>query len=51
MGRQPDKLTYTFHLRSGVTFHDGTPFTSAAVMASIARWLAVNGGPAYIAAM
>ena len=32
-----DNLTYTFHLRSGVTFHDGTPFTSADVMASFNR--------------
>jgi peptide/nickel transport system substrate-binding protein len=29
--------TYTFHLRSGVTFHDGTPLTSSDVAASIAR--------------
>src|SRR3984885_10545259 len=27
----PDPLTYVFHLRRGVTFHDGRPFTSADV--------------------
>ncbi len=32
-----DGLTYTFTLRDGVTFHDGTPFTSAAVQPSITR--------------
>lgn len=26
-----DSLTYTFHLRKGVTWHDGVPFTSADV--------------------
>lgn len=40
---------FTFHLRHGVTFHDGTPFTSAAVQADFGRRLAVNGGPAYMA--
>jgi len=28
----PDNLTITFHLRPGVTFHDGTPLTSADVL-------------------
>lgn len=27
-----DKLTFTFRLRKGVTWHDGTPFTSADVL-------------------
>jgi peptide/nickel transport system substrate-binding protein len=44
----PDKRTYTFTLRDGVTFHDGTPFTSAAVAPSFARRAAVNAGPAYM---
>jgi peptide/nickel transport system substrate-binding protein len=43
-----DKKVYTLTLRKGVTFHDGTPFTSAAVKPSFDRRLAVNGGPAYM---
>ncbi|MDI2034049.1 Heme-binding protein A [Paenarthrobacter nitroguajacolicus] len=31
-------LTYDFTLRSKVTFHDGTPFDSAAVCANFNRW-------------
>lgn len=45
-----DYRTYTFHLRSGVTFHDGTPFTSEAVKVSFARRAAVKGGAAYMVA-
>jgi peptide/nickel transport system substrate-binding protein len=43
-----DKKTYTLTLRTGVTFHDGTPFTSASVKPSFDRRLAVNQGPAYM---
>lgn len=43
-----DKKTYTFKLRKGVLFHDGTEFTAAAVKASFDRRLAVNQGPAYM---
>src|SRR5690606_22521850 len=32
-----DGLTYTFTLRQGVTFSDGSPFTSAGVQASFVR--------------
>lgn len=31
----PDGLSYTFHLRSDVTFTDGTPFTAEAVKANL----------------
>ena len=32
-----DGLAYTFALREGVTFHDGTPFTAADVVATFTR--------------
>ena len=32
-----DSLTYTFHLRKGVKFHDGTDFNAAAVVANYER--------------
>ncbi|WP_429419950.1 ABC transporter substrate-binding protein [Nocardia sp. GAS34] len=44
----PDNTVYTFHLRHGVTFHDGTPFTAAAIKASFQRRAAVKGGAAYM---
>ncbi len=33
-----DKLTWTFTLRDGLEFHDGTPVTSADVIPSLRRW-------------
>jgi peptide/nickel transport system substrate-binding protein len=33
----PDQLVWTFRLRRGVTFHDGSPFTSADVVYSYRR--------------
>ncbi len=44
-----DGLTYTFTLREGVTFHDGSEFTSAAVEPSIERMVTEGeSGPAYM---
>ena len=43
-----DGLTYTFKLRSGVTFQDGTPFDSQAVKTSFQRRLDVGAAPAYM---
>lgn len=37
-----DGLTYRFSLRSGVTFHDGTPFNADAVVFSILRQIDPN---------
>jgi peptide/nickel transport system substrate-binding protein len=34
-----DFLTWTFHLRQGVTFHDGTPFNADAVVFNFERWM------------
>lgn len=43
-----DGLTYTFTLRDGLTFADGTPLNSAALQASFERRIAVDQGPAYM---
>jgi peptide/nickel transport system substrate-binding protein len=43
-----DHKVFTFDLRKGVVFHDGTPFTAAAVKASFDRTLAVGQGPSYM---
>ena len=34
----PDGLTYTFHLQTGVTFTDGTPFNADAAVYNVLRW-------------
>jgi peptide/nickel transport system substrate-binding protein len=34
----PDGLTWTFKLRQGVTFHDGTPWNAEAAKFNIDRW-------------
>ena len=43
-----DGLTWTFRLREGVTFHDGEPFNSAAVKATIESTLDLDLGAAYM---
>ena len=35
----PDKLTWTFKLRDGLRFHDGSPVLSRDVVASLGRWM------------
>jgi peptide/nickel transport system substrate-binding protein len=46
-----DKLTYTFKLRSGIKFDDGTPITSKDIKYGIERvWASdvISGGPVYL---
>lgn len=43
-----DGTVWTFKLRRGVKFHDGTELTSAAVKFSVERTIRLAGGPAYI---
>ena len=43
-----DALTYTFKLRTGVKFHDGTAFTAQSMIDSFERRAAVDAGPAYM---
>ena len=43
-----DGLTWTFHLRPGVKFHDGTPVNAAAVKSSIERTKKLAQGAAFI---
>ncbi|TKA95091.1 ABC transporter substrate-binding protein [Cereibacter changlensis] len=39
-----DKLTYTFTLRDGLSFHDGAPVTAADAVASLQRWAQKDAG-------
>src|SRR5258708_8251781 len=39
-----DGLTYTFVLRDGLKFHDGTPVSADDVVASLKRWWVKDGG-------
>ncbi|WP_237160886.1 ABC transporter substrate-binding protein [Mycolicibacterium parafortuitum] len=45
-----DGLTYTFTLRDGVKFSDGTPFDSTAAKASFQRRIDMAAGPSYMLA-
>jgi len=42
----PDGLSYTFNIRSGVTFQDGSALDGAAVVNGLKRIQAINQGPA-----
>jgi peptide/nickel transport system substrate-binding protein len=42
--QNPEGTEWTFHLREGVTFHDGTPLDGAAVCANFDRWANFKGG-------
>ncbi|MBO0691279.1 MAG: hypothetical protein J2P58_00145 [Acidimicrobiaceae bacterium] len=44
----PDGLTYTFHLQPDVTFHDGTPWNSAAAKYSWQRDIKIANAPEYM---
>ncbi|MER8583546.1 ABC transporter substrate-binding protein [Mesorhizobium sp. M1423] len=43
-GVSDDKKTYTFELRDGLGFHDGSPVTAADCVASIRRWGSADEG-------
>ncbi|TIO11474.1 MAG: ABC transporter substrate-binding protein, partial [Mesorhizobium sp.] len=43
-GVSDDKKTYTFELRDGLGWHDGTPVTAADCVASLRRWGQVAPG-------
>jgi peptide/nickel transport system substrate-binding protein len=45
-----DGLTYTFTLRSGVTFHDGSPLLASDVVFSFLRLKHIGSNPSFLAA-
>ncbi len=46
--KSEDGMVWTFKLREGVTFHDGTPFNAEAVKYSIERTKKIGQGAAFI---
>ncbi|RSN73878.1 ABC transporter substrate-binding protein, partial [Candidatus Methanodesulfokora washburnensis] len=46
----PDGMSYTFYLRKGIKFHDGTPFNATAVNYSLVRAIVIADpdGPAWM---
>ena len=46
----PDGLTYTIPLRTGVVFHDGTPFNAEAMAFSLNRFMENKGKPSFLLA-
>ena len=46
--KSEDGLVWTFELREGITFHDGTPFNSEAVKYSVERTKGIGQGAAFI---
>lgn len=43
-----DTLTYTFKLKSGTSFQDGSPIEAEDVVYSVKRLMSINEGPAYL---
>ncbi|WP_319518469.1 ABC transporter substrate-binding protein [uncultured Martelella sp.] len=43
-----DNLTYTFKLKDGATFQDGSPVEASDVVYTLKRLLAINEGPSYL---
>lgn len=43
-----DTLTYTFHLKPGATFQDGSPIEAKDVVYSVTRLMSINEGPAFL---
>ena len=43
-----DTLTYTFHLKPGTTFQDGSPIEAKDVAYSVKRLMSLNEGPSYL---
>ena len=44
----PDREIWSFRLRSGIRFEDGTPFNAAAVLANAQRWRTLEPGRALL---